>query len=196
MRAKIGAVSSKTLTVNKNFWNALDSAVQAILQDVAAAYRDRLAEVAMSIAGESEAAYVAAGGVITELPDDQRAAWAAATPNIALEWATGRQGRLGHAGGLHRKVDRRRGNPGAQLVHRRLTAVQPPRTSAEFPNGSAPARAVHVAARLMAGVAHVVNAAGTLVVLGLVVLINSDVIPRNAFNAPFRGTYEAVQFLW
>ncbi|TVR06394.1 MAG: TRAP transporter small permease [Salinarimonadaceae bacterium] len=47
----------------------------------------------------------------------------------------------------------------------------------------------------MAGVAQVANAAGTLVVLGLVVLINSDVISRNAFNAPFRGTYEAVQFL-
>ncbi|TVR06396.1 MAG: C4-dicarboxylate ABC transporter [Salinarimonadaceae bacterium] len=89
LRANIGAVNSKTLTVNKDFWNTLDPAVQAILQDVAAAYRDRLAEVAMSIAGESEAAYVAAGGVITELPDDQRAGWAAAMPNIALEWATG-----------------------------------------------------------------------------------------------------------
>ncbi len=47
----------------------------------------------------------------------------------------------------------------------------------------------------MAGVAKATNAAGTLVVLGLVLLINTDVIARNAFNAPFRGTYEAVQFL-
>ena len=47
----------------------------------------------------------------------------------------------------------------------------------------------------MAGLAQVANAAGTLVVLGLVLLINTDVVSRNLFNAPFRGTYEMVQFL-
>ncbi len=57
------------------------------------------------------------------------------------------------------------------------------------------ARLANGAARLMSGVAQAANAAGTLVVLGLVVLINSDVVSRNAFNAPFRGTYEMVQFL-
>lgn len=56
-------------------------------------------------------------------------------------------------------------------------------------------RAANSAARVMAIVTQISNAAGTLVVLGLVVLINTDVISRNAFNAPFRGTYEAVQFL-
>ncbi len=50
-------------------------------------------------------------------------------------------------------------------------------------------------ARLMTGMAQVANAVGTLVVLGLVLLINTDVVARNAFNAPFRGTYEVVQFL-
>ncbi|WP_420862503.1 TRAP transporter small permease [Algirhabdus cladophorae] len=38
------------------------------------------------------------------------------------------------------------------------------------------------------------NAAGTLVVLGLVLIVNFDVIARGFFNAPFRGTYEVVQF--
>lgn len=61
--------------------------------------------------------------------------------------------------------------------------------------GSTLTRAANLAARVMTGVAQAANAAGTLVVLGLVVLINTDVIARNAFNAPFRGTYEAVQFL-
>jgi TRAP-type C4-dicarboxylate transport system permease small subunit len=61
--------------------------------------------------------------------------------------------------------------------------------------GSTLSRAANLAARAMTGVAQVANAAGTLVVLGLVLLINTDVIARNAFNAPFRGTYEAVQFL-
>lgn len=61
--------------------------------------------------------------------------------------------------------------------------------------GSAIYRAANTLARLMTGVAKVSNAVGTLVVLGLVLLINSDVVARNAFNAPFRGTYESVQFL-
>lgn len=61
--------------------------------------------------------------------------------------------------------------------------------------GSVPARAANLAARLIAGIAQAANAAGTLVVLGLVVLINTEVVSRNAFSAPFRGTYEAVQFL-
>ena len=61
--------------------------------------------------------------------------------------------------------------------------------------GSALARWTNGPARVMTIVAQVSNAVGTLVVLGLVVLINSDVVSRNAFNAPFRGTYELVQFL-
>lgn len=50
-------------------------------------------------------------------------------------------------------------------------------------------------ARAMVGLAQLANAAGTLVVLGLVLLINADVLSRNLLNAPFRGAYEMVQFL-
>ncbi len=39
-----------------------------------------------------------------------------------------------------------------------------------------------------------VNAIGTLVVLGLVAVVNFDVVARGVFNAPFRGTFELVQF--
>lgn len=38
------------------------------------------------------------------------------------------------------------------------------------------------------------NAAGTLVVLGLVAIVNYDVVARGVFHAPFRGAYEVVQF--
>lgn len=62
-------------------------------------------------------------------------------------------------------------------------------------NGTPVERAANVAARYVAYVAMGANAVGTLVVLGLVVLVNSDVVSRNLFNAPFRGTYEMVQFL-
>ncbi|MEM9027326.1 MAG: TRAP transporter small permease [Pseudomonadota bacterium] len=39
-----------------------------------------------------------------------------------------------------------------------------------------------------------VNALGTLVVLGLVAIVNFDVVARGVFNAPFKGTFELVQF--
>ncbi len=54
---------------------------------------------------------------------------------------------------------------------------------------------INFVARLAAIAATSANAVGTFVVLGLVVLVNADVVSRNLFNAPFRGTYEAVQFL-
>lgn len=38
------------------------------------------------------------------------------------------------------------------------------------------------------------NVAGTLVVLGLVMIVNYDIIARGVFNHPFRGAYEVVQF--
>jgi TRAP-type C4-dicarboxylate transport system permease small subunit len=42
-------------------------------------------------------------------------------------------------------------------------------------------------------IAIIANAAGTLCVLGLVVILNVDVIARGIFNAPLKGTYEIVQ---
>ena len=46
----------------------------------------------------------------------------------------------------------------------------------------------------LSGLSRIVNAIGTLVVLGLVLVVNIDVVARGVFNAPFRGTVELVQF--
>ena len=43
-------------------------------------------------------------------------------------------------------------------------------------------------------VAIVANVVGTLVVLGLVLVVNYDVVARGVFNQPFRGAVEVVQF--
>ena len=43
-------------------------------------------------------------------------------------------------------------------------------------------------------IAIVANAAGTLVVLALVVVVNYDVVARGVFHAPFHGAVELVQF--
>jgi len=54
--------------------------------------------------------------------------------------------------------------------------------------------AVDGLSRIANSIAMAANALGTLVVLGLVVILNLDVIMRGAFSAPIPGTYEIVQF--
>lgn len=89
LKADLGAVNSKTVTVNSDYWNKLPEEVQGVLQEVAVAYRDHVASVAMDRATESREAYMASGGVVVEVSQEDRAAWAAAMPNIAVEWAKG-----------------------------------------------------------------------------------------------------------
>ncbi|MEM7752096.1 MAG: TRAP transporter substrate-binding protein DctP, partial [Pseudomonadota bacterium] len=87
LRADLGAVNSKTITVNKDYWDGLPEEVQGVLQEVAVLYRDHVAGIAMDRAQESRDAFVADGGTIVEMDPAERAAWAEAMPNIAAEWA-------------------------------------------------------------------------------------------------------------
>ncbi|MFY0692204.1 MAG: C4-dicarboxylate TRAP transporter substrate-binding protein [Paracoccaceae bacterium] len=83
----LGAVNTKTITVNKDYWEGLPDEVKGVLQDVAVAYRDHVAGIAMDRAQASRDAYVEAGGTIVEASQADREAWAAAIPDIASEWA-------------------------------------------------------------------------------------------------------------
>ena len=67
LKADLGAVNSKTITVNKDYWDGLPDEVKGVLQEVAVAYRDHVASIAMDRAAESRDAYVAAGGTVVEL---------------------------------------------------------------------------------------------------------------------------------
>ncbi|WP_299933827.1 C4-dicarboxylate TRAP transporter substrate-binding protein [uncultured Pelagimonas sp.] len=87
LRADLGAVNSKTITVNADYWKKLPAEVQEVLQAVAVDYRDHLSGLAMDRAAAAADAYVAAGGTIVEVSDEDRATWANAMPNIAQEWA-------------------------------------------------------------------------------------------------------------
>jgi TRAP-type C4-dicarboxylate transport system substrate-binding protein len=87
LKADLGAVNSKTITVNKDYWDGLPDEVKETLQAVAIDYRDHLAGLAMDRAAAAEDAYVAAGGTIVEVSAEDRAAWANAMPNIAMELA-------------------------------------------------------------------------------------------------------------
>lgn len=87
LKADLGAVNSKTVTVNADFWKKLPDEVKQVLQEVAVAYRDHVASVAMDRASASRDAYVEQGGTITDLSAEERMSWAESMPNIAAEWA-------------------------------------------------------------------------------------------------------------
>ncbi|SNS08995.1 extracellular solute-binding protein, family 7 [Antarctobacter heliothermus] len=89
LEADLGAVNTKTVTANADFWGGLPDEVKGAIEEVAVAYRDHLAELAMERASEAREAYVAGGGTIVKMTEDQRAAWAASLPDIASEWAAG-----------------------------------------------------------------------------------------------------------
>ena len=88
LKADLGAVNSKTVTVNKDVWAKLPDEVKDVLQQVAVEYRDQVASVAMDRAASSLQKFKEAGGTVVELSADQRQKWAAAMPNIAKEWAS------------------------------------------------------------------------------------------------------------
>lgn len=88
LRTDFGAVNSKTVTVNADYWNRLPDEVKDVLQAVAIDYRDHVAGIAMDRASAAEAAFVEAGGTIIDVPAADRRAWAYAMPNIAQELAS------------------------------------------------------------------------------------------------------------
>ncbi len=87
LEANLGAVNTKTVTVNADYWAGLPDEVKEVLKAVAIDYRDHVAGIAMDLAQASRDTYVKQGGTIVALSDEDRAAWASAMPNIAQEWA-------------------------------------------------------------------------------------------------------------
>ena len=96
---RLGAVTSKVLTVNQRTWSRLPEEVQRVLLEVAKGYRDELAAETDRRAIRSRETFTANGGIIIPVSDAERTAWAQRLPNMALEWAEGleAQGLPGHA---------------------------------------------------------------------------------------------------
>lgn len=109
LRADLGAVNSKTITVNADYWASLPDEVKEVLRTVAIDYRDHVAGIAMDRAEESRAAFVDGGGNIVEISQEDRAAWASAMPNIALELAS---------------TLNARGEPGTEMVSAYITKLR------------------------------------------------------------------------
>jgi TRAP-type C4-dicarboxylate transport system substrate-binding protein len=87
LKVDLGAVNTKTVTVNKDIWKKLPQEVKDVLKKVAVEYRDHIAGIAMDRAGASLKAYQAGGGTVITMSSEARAAWAKSMPNISIDWA-------------------------------------------------------------------------------------------------------------
>lgn len=87
LRTDFGAQYAGSVVANRSWLEAQPPEVQAALRAGAAAYTDAyLAEQEQRIS-DAFAAMQAAGGIVTDLPDAQKQAWADALPDIAATWA-------------------------------------------------------------------------------------------------------------
>jgi TRAP-type C4-dicarboxylate transport system substrate-binding protein len=82
-----GTAVNKSLTVNKNTWAKLPDEVKKALQQVAVELRDRHAKLAVDTGAKSRQAFIAGGGKVIKVSDEERRAWARSLPNLAKEWA-------------------------------------------------------------------------------------------------------------
>lgn len=89
LKANIGTVNSKAITMNADSWKKLPAEVQTAISQSAIEYRDHVAETALAKAKSSYAAYTANGGTIVEMTRAQRNDWANTMPNVAKGWAGG-----------------------------------------------------------------------------------------------------------
>lgn len=82
-----GTAVNKSLTVNAQTWAKLPDEVKKVLKDVAIAYRDRLGKLASELGEKSLKAYIAGGGKVVEVSEEERRAWAKSLPSLGKEWA-------------------------------------------------------------------------------------------------------------
>ncbi|MBV0911169.1 C4-dicarboxylate TRAP transporter substrate-binding protein [Anianabacter salinae] len=86
-KINFGAQYASALTVNLDTWNTLPEDMQQIIQEAANGYRDIAAESYREGGEASLATAVEGGAILSELSDEERAAYANKLPNIAREWA-------------------------------------------------------------------------------------------------------------
>lgn len=87
LRADLGSVNSKAITMNADTWAKLPREVQIVIQDAAIAYRDHVGEQALIMSAGNYKKYEEQGGKITVMASDERKKWADTMPNVAKEWA-------------------------------------------------------------------------------------------------------------
>jgi C4-dicarboxylate-binding protein DctP len=87
LRADIGTVNSKAITMNADTWKKLPGEVKTIIKSAAIAYRDHVAQTALDRAKTAYAKYEKNGGKIITMSAAERLNWARTMPNVAKGWA-------------------------------------------------------------------------------------------------------------
>lgn len=106
---QFGGATTKAIVVNERTWNRLPQEVRTVLQDVAIGYRDQLARETDRIASVAKQVFHEKGGKTIPLSTEERAAWAAALPDLAEEWVAQME---------------RRGLPGRQILGDYMQAMR------------------------------------------------------------------------
>lgn len=87
LKADLGTVNSKAITVNTKTWDGLPDEVRTAISDAAIAYREHTTAKALDLAAGSYAKYKEMGGEIYVMPAAERVKWANTMPNVAKDWA-------------------------------------------------------------------------------------------------------------
>lgn len=87
LKADLGSVNSKAITVNSNVWKKLPGEVRKVLAASAIAYREHTTAKALDVAAASYAAFDAKGGKTHVMSQAERVKWAKTMPNVAKGWA-------------------------------------------------------------------------------------------------------------
>lgn len=87
LRADLGTVNSKAVTVNTKSWADLPDEVRTAIAGAAIDYREHTTRKALDLATASYAAYKKNGGTIFKMSASERQKWADTMPNVAKDWA-------------------------------------------------------------------------------------------------------------
>ena len=86
-KVNFGAMPGGGVTVNKKAWDGLPDAVKTAMGEAALDYRAAQHETMTRLVADFEAKMAKEGTQFSQLPLDQKTAWAKAMPNIAKQWA-------------------------------------------------------------------------------------------------------------
>ena len=78
----LDSTMGELMTINLDKWNALPAEVQDIILEVSEELEQYHLEYTNECRAKAYDAFVAAGGTIVEMPEEEKAAWLAALPNI------------------------------------------------------------------------------------------------------------------
>lgn len=87
LKADIGTMTSKAITVNAKTWERLPGEVRKVLKEAAVAYRNHTEMTVSKIAPGAYKKFAKKGGTIFQMSAAARKEWADTMPNVAKSWA-------------------------------------------------------------------------------------------------------------